>query len=93
MSERAPHGRRYRLLRRIRHRRSPSLYAGGVYGEWHSFGTRQEMEFQVAREIARCLRAIAVDDRYQYVIVDTTGNVVEDETGTPVQPPEEALAS
>jgi hypothetical protein len=80
--------RRFRLIRRIR------LWNGIQYGEWHRFGTRREMEMELAREIARCLRAIAVDGRYHYAIIDTDGQMVEDETGAPVKDlPAVALAS
>jgi hypothetical protein len=84
----------YRLLRRIQllHVNPFSAPSADAYGEWQPFGTRNEMALDTAREIARCLRAIAVDQRYQYAVFDADGCMVEDERGTLLQVAAQAVA-
>ncbi len=76
----------YRILRRIRHDllryvEFPSVPEDSEYSEWHRFGTRRDMELALAERLVECLRALAVDGRYQYAIFDEEGRMVQDETG------------
>ena len=76
----------YRILRRIRRdliysMQTQAVLPRGPYGEWERFGTRRDIELALAEQIARSLRALAPDGRYQYAIFDSEGRMIQDETG------------